>query len=96
MRAFDAKPDATSVIFTRGDEKQPEKDHPVTPDLPKWLLANGRYHASSITLDPAAYYPGSRSYVHEESLAAVRKDLATAAQAVEPARVANVTAAGGQ
>ncbi|MFM7844263.1 MAG: DUF1553 domain-containing protein, partial [Planctomycetota bacterium] len=86
VRAFDAKPDASTVLFTRGDEKQPDKDHPLTANLPKWLLAGHRYDATPITLDPAAYYPGSRAYVHEESLATARQELATAEQAIAPAR----------
>jgi mono/diheme cytochrome c family protein len=36
-RVFDAKADTPTFLFHRGDDKQPDKEHPLTPGVPKSL-----------------------------------------------------------
>jgi mono/diheme cytochrome c family protein len=88
VRAFDAKLETPTFLFTRGDEKQPEKEKPVTPGIPQWLALGKPFTIQPVALSPAAYYPNSRSYVHEEALKAAQDELAKSESAVAAAQQA--------
>lgn len=60
-RAFDAKPAAETFLFVRGNEKQPQKDRPITPGIPAALEIPYEMHPVAIpqsvyqpALDPVA------------------------------------------
>ena len=67
-RVFDANVAAPTFLFTRGDEKNPDKDHPLAAAVPG-VLARIELKIDAIALSPAAYYPGSRAHVQDEALA---------------------------
>ena len=73
-RVYDANAAAPTFLFTRGDEKNPDKDHPLAAAVPA-ILTRGDLKVDAVTLSPAAYYPGSRAYVQDEALAQAKADL---------------------
>jgi mono/diheme cytochrome c family protein len=79
VRVQDARPDAPTYLFQRGDEKEPDKDRPLSPAVPSVLGVLPT--PEPIALPPRAFALGLR----EE----VRRDLrAKADAAVEQARAA--------
>jgi len=73
-RVYDANATAPTFLFTRGDEKQPDKEHPLAAALPG-IFAGGELTVDAVPLSPAAYYPGSRAVLQEEALAQIRGDV---------------------
>lgn len=73
-RVYDANAAAPTFLFTRGDEKNPDKDHPLTAAVPG-VLARNDITIDALTLSPAAYYPGSRLHVQDEALAQAKADV---------------------
>ena len=73
-RVFDANAGAPTFLFTRGDEKQPDKDHPLLAALPG-IFARTELKIDAVPLPPAAFYPGSRGVIQEELLALARGEV---------------------
>ena len=91
-RVYDGDASVPTYLFVRGNEATPDKDHPLSPGLPA-MFAGAEMKIESVSLPPAAYYPASRSFVQEETLAAAqtaaeaaRKTLAQSRQAVDAAQ----------
>ena len=66
VRVFDAKADAQTFVFARGNEKEPIKDQPVSPVVPK-VFSAVPFAVEPVTLPVAAYYQGYQSFVQEEA-----------------------------
>ena len=84
-RAFDAKPEAETYLFRRGDERMPDKSRPLTPAVPAFLggelaVKPVRFAGPDLlrTLAPAA----------EEARRLARADLQAADAAVKQAAIA--------
>lgn len=90
-RIFDADVAVPTYLFIRGNDKDPVKDKPLSPAVPK-LFRDVAFQVQPVTLPAAATYPGLQTYIQEESLAAARADVEKAAAAVATAQMA-VTAA---
>lgn len=73
VRVFDGKPKEPTFLYFRGNEKQPDKDHPVEPDLPDVLATN--FDVEPVSLPLAAWHPGLRKDFQDEDLAAARKSV---------------------
>lgn len=84
-RAFDCNLDASTYRFVRGDEKQPMKNRPLTPGLPR-LLSFGSLDIHSVALPPEAHAPGLRSFVLVDHLRAAEKQIEAARNALAQAR----------
>ena len=84
VRAFDAKAETPTFLFTRGNEKDPVKEKPLAPAVPK-LFEQVAFQVEPVNLTPAAYYQGVQPFVQEETLAAARKEAETARGALEAA-----------
>jgi hypothetical protein len=54
-RSYDADAAAPTYLYVRGNEKQPDKEHPLSPAVP--AILGGRYVAESVPLPVAAWYP---------------------------------------
>ncbi len=78
-RAYDAKPDAPTYVYIRGDERQPNKDQPVSAGVPEAL--GGEFRVAPVPLSRLARTPERAPHV----LAALRAD---AARNVQEARKA--------
>lgn len=84
VRVFDNDATAATYLFTRGDEKNPQKDKPLVAGLPA-VVSKSPMTFESVALSPAAYYPGSRSFVHEEELAKARESVMKSESGVKDA-----------
>src|SRR5262249_3254194 len=89
-RAYDARPDAPTYLFARGDERMPAKDHPLAPGLPavlggevvvKKVEFTGRTLALAVA--PAAAEARARA---GDGLASAQAGVKGAADAVASAR----------
>jgi hypothetical protein len=79
-RAFDADLEVATFVYLAGNDKHPDKDHPMTAAVPEVL--GGRFEVQPVKLPVAAFYPGLQDFVVEEQLAAARKELTDAEQAL--------------
>ena len=85
VRAFDATAAAQTFVFARGNEKDPLKDKPIEPGVPKLFQEVG-FKVEPVNLPAAAYYQGTVAYVQEETLAAARKEADAAKTALDAAQ----------
>ncbi len=84
VRAYDANPQVKTFVFTRGDERTPEKE-PLTPGVPEAL--GGRFPAvETVSLPAAAYAPDKRDFVIQEQLARSQGALSKAREALPAAQ----------
>jgi hypothetical protein len=91
VHVYDANAAAPTFLFTRGDEKNPDKEHPLTAGLPA-VLARVDLKLDSIPLPPTAYYPGFRPQAQREALTQAQSDVEKSQIALKDA-VATVDAA---
>ena len=92
VRVFDAHADASTLLFIRGDEKNPLKDKPLAARVPA-VFGPGELPIQPVALPASAYYPGLQSFVAAETLSSAEAEVQTASaahalaqQAVETAR----------
>lgn len=90
-RVFDENAAAPTFLYTRGDEKRPDKDHPLPAAVPA-VLSRGELQLEPITLAPVDYYPGLRPWAQQESLKHARQGVETAHAAWTAANAALATA----
>jgi hypothetical protein len=90
VRAYDAKVDAPTHLFVRGDEKDPDKEHPLAPAVPK--LFGRELAIGLVTLPATAHDLALRPYIRAETLASAEAAVAAARKRVEAARAALDTA----
>ena len=81
-RAFDCNLDVKTPFHIRGDERNPDKDRAVLPDLPKFLKPDG-LKVTPVKLPPEAYQPLRRPEIAmtyrvavETKIVAARANLA--------------------
>jgi hypothetical protein len=74
VRAFDAKLDEPTFVFARGNEKNPLKDEPIAPAVPR-VLAGAACSVEPVRLSRLSSYPGLATFVRDETLAAARDEL---------------------
>lgn len=70
-RVFDENAAALTFLFTRGDDKRPEKEHPLPAAVPA-ALTKGEFKVEPVSLAPTEYYPGLRPWVQTENMAQAR------------------------
>ena len=87
VRAFDAKADAPTFLFERGNEASPVKDSPLSPGVPV-ALGGDPLQINPVSLPAEAFYPGLRAYVQQESLAAAVANVEEAEKAISAANTA--------
>ncbi|MFO0891647.1 MAG: DUF1553 domain-containing protein [Isosphaeraceae bacterium] len=77
-RVYDSEPAAKTFLFTRGDEKRPVQDRPLSPAIPGLFARTLPLEPiAPIALPPTTYYPALGRFVQEETLAQARSDLRT-------------------
>ena len=84
-RAYDCNLDAPTYLFVRGDDRQPLKEKPIAPGLPK-LLTWAALDIEPIKLPVEAHTPGLRPFVLENNLAKARRQLDQANKVLAKAR----------
>ncbi len=79
-RAYDADLATPTYLFLRGDDRQPDKEHPLEPGVPAaW---GGAFAASPVTLPSTAHYPGLRAEIRGSLIAAQEAAIAAHAAAL--------------
>jgi len=86
-RAFDCNLDAPTYRFVRGDERQPLKDRPLAPGLPR-LLAFADLDIRPVPLPAEAHAPGLRPFVLEDHLRLAEQKIDEARAALARAKKA--------
>jgi hypothetical protein len=82
VHVYDAKPDAPTFLYFRGDERTPDKT-PLVPGVPEAL--GGHFPAvEAVRLPQAAYAPDKREFVIRETLAAAQRELTQARSSLQP------------
>ncbi|QDU75817.1 Planctomycete cytochrome C [Bremerella volcania] len=66
VRAYDAKPDEPTYVYIAGNEKHPDKEHPVEPGVPEVIELP--YEPHPIDLPPLAVYPSLKEFIEQEQL----------------------------
>ncbi len=83
-RAYDAKIDAPTYLFQRGNEKHPDKNNPLAPQLPAVFAAE--LQIEKIDLPPLAFYPALHEDMRRAALEAARAKEKSARESLEAAR----------
>ncbi|MCI0424184.1 MAG: DUF1549 domain-containing protein, partial [Acidobacteria bacterium] len=97
-RAFDGEPkEALNVApflpaifgqtyrFIRGDERNPDTEHPLTPGVPE-VIGGAKLEIQPVELPLEAYYPDLRALVAEDLLAQAQQQIEKAAAALAKAQ----------
>jgi hypothetical protein len=94
VRAYDSNAAAQTLLFVRGDEKNPLKDKPLAPLVPA-VFGNRELPIEPVSLPASSYYPGLQPFVVEEArqnaeaeLKSANESLIAAKQAIEQAQLA--------
>jgi hypothetical protein len=85
-RVCDARPDAPTYLFERGNEKRPDKSESLAPGVPEVL--GSQLKIEPVRLPVEAYYPSLRDFVLEEDLAAAAQQAAKAEAELAKAQAA--------
>ncbi|MBL8817305.1 MAG: DUF1553 domain-containing protein [Planctomyces sp.] len=90
VRVFDANAGAQTVLFVRGDEKNPLKDKSILPRVPVSLGLSGSLPPGELPIQPVelpakAYYPGLQDFVASETLNNAEAEMQTSSVAHESA-----------
>ena len=79
-RAYDADAAAPTYLFIRGDDRQPDQEHPLSAGVPAaW---GSSLSLAEVSLPPTAYYPGLRADLRESLVAQQESLIATHAAAL--------------
>ncbi|HTM54162.1 MAG TPA: DUF1553 domain-containing protein [Pirellulales bacterium] len=84
VRAYDSELEKPTFLFVRGNEAQPDKEHPLAPAVPR-ALGGDALAIAPVTLAATTYYPGLRGYVQQEVLLEAEARLKAAKQALAKA-----------
>ncbi|MEZ6061487.1 MAG: PSD1 and planctomycete cytochrome C domain-containing protein [Planctomycetaceae bacterium] len=87
VRAYDKTPDAETWVYINGNEKQPDKEHPVAPALPSIL--DLPFEPQQVSLPAVAAFPALREFIRQEDFAAAENRLNTAQQKLSQYRAAS-------
>jgi len=85
VRVFDAQAQARTLLFVRGDEKNPLEDKPLEPRVPASLM-QAAVTIQPVELPPAAYYPGLQDFIAAEALRVAEANAQGSAAAYRVAR----------
>lgn len=80
-RVYDAKLDAPTWLYIAGDDKRPDKEHPITAAVPEIL--GGDFQPAMVTLPDVAVFPALREHIEREELETARIRLQVATDALK-------------
>jgi hypothetical protein len=84
-RVYDGQPTTPTFLFVRGDEANPDKEHPLPPQVPA-ALGGIKYDPQPVNLPLSQSVPDKRPFVVAETVTASAKDVDRARAVVGPAR----------
>ncbi len=73
-RVFDADLAVATYLFRKGDDRDPDKDRPLSPGVLK-LLGDVPFEVKPIPLPPEAYYPALQPHVQKQLLDAAEVEV---------------------
>ena len=73
-RAYDADAGAQTYRFIRGNENNPDEDHPLDPGIPR-MFGNPNLRIEPKDLPRDVYYPAVREFVHKDLLAEAQTNI---------------------
>ncbi|MFN3189375.1 MAG: DUF1553 domain-containing protein [Aureliella sp.] len=76
VRAFDAKPDAPTFLYVGGNEKLPDKNHPLEPGV--LSLFDAPYSPAPVPLPSESFYPSLKPHVFTEDLKEIEDAISEA------------------
>ena len=83
-RAYDADAGAQTYRFIRGNENNPDEDHPLSPGVPR-MFGAGDLNIQPVELPRDVYYPAIRAFVQKDLMAKAHKDVEEAEKALSDA-----------
>ena len=86
-RVYDADAKVPTYIFQRGNDKHPDKKHPVTAGIPEFL-STFPFEIEPVILPIEEWYPGRKKFIRDEILAAAATNVAQQQAALEKTRSA--------
>lgn len=84
VRAYDADAKAVTYLFTRGDERRPDKNQAMSPGVP--VAFGGTYNPALVKLPRPAYLPDRREFIVQEAVATAKNAVAEAKNALATAK----------
>ncbi len=84
-RAYDAHPNRPTYVFQRGNDKHPDKEHPLSPTVPT-ALAESPFQIEPVQLPTAVWYPGMRPFIRQELLASAESEVTKNRETLEKTR----------
>ncbi len=85
-RAYDADPNAPTYLFTKGDDRNPEKDRTLPAGVPSIL--GQKLFVAPVNLPADVYYPGLQALVRNQLRQAAQQSIDKARQALATAESA--------
>src|SRR5438445_9219762 len=76
VRVYDTETNAPTYLFIRGDERKPDTNRVVLPDVPQAF--GGRFNIEPVNLASFAAFPDKREFVIKDTIAASERVLAEA------------------
>ena len=80
-----------TYVFVRGDERNPEKDHPLSPGVPQ-VLGKLAAEIKPIELSFESYYPDMRDFVQRDLVAQATQRIGDAESMLEKAKLERASA----
>jgi len=74
-----------TYLFIRGDERNPDKEHPLTPGVPA-VLGKLQSEIKPVELSLAAYYPDMRDFVPRDLLDQARQRISEVERKLDKSR----------
>ena len=65
-RAYDQKPDEPTYVYIRGNEKDPDKENPVSPAVPE--VIDVAFKVEQIDLPTIGYFPALAEHIEKEDI----------------------------
>jgi hypothetical protein len=78
VRAYDAKLDEPTYLYIAGNEKSPDREHPIAPAVPSMISLP--FEVAPVELPATAVFPSLAKFIQEEDLAAAEQRLNRAEQ----------------
>src|SRR6185295_4410542 len=76
VRVFDTDTNSPTYFFIRGDERRPDTNRVMSPDVLQVL--GGKLNVAPVTLPHFAAFPDKREFVIKDTIAACEKAMADA------------------
>ena len=91
-RVFDADLAVATYLFRKGDDRDPDKDKPLSPGVLR-LFGNIPYEVQPILLPPEAQYPALQPHIQKQFLDAAEAEVQQAAAELQKATTESAAAA---